>query len=89
MVSYTGRDITRIAKGLMKLAGIRSVVRERLLGRPSPPLETGDPAYRGTLLRNSVKSIDGPVIGERVETRGSQLWLGPDKYCVFYLLKNR
>lgn len=70
-------------------AGLWSGVREFVLGRPFPPVETGDLAYRGTFTREHLKSFKNDRIDKLMEAENVQVWLGPGRHAVFYPLRNK
>lgn len=67
--------------------GLWSTVRDRMLGSPSPPIETGDLAYRGTFTKAQLEAIGDPQIMELCSKKLATAWLGPSKHAVFYPLK--
>lgn len=69
--------------------GLWSGMREFVLGRPMPPVETGDLAYRGTFTRDQLKSFGNPRIDALIEKSNVQVWLGPGRHAVFYPLRNK
>jgi len=64
--------------------GLWSTTRELLLGHESPPVETGDLAYRATLSREEIEALDDPEVKAIYDRQVVTVWLGPDKHCVFY-----
>ncbi|KAF2478268.1 putative salicylate hydroxylase [Lindgomyces ingoldianus] len=68
--------------------GLWSTIREQLLTHPSPPLETGDLAYRGTFSREALTSLNDPSINHLIEQPVCTLWLGGSSHAVFYPLRN-
>jgi salicylate hydroxylase len=69
----------------LTLLGLHSKTRSSFLGRPSPPIPTGDLAYR-ILLK--VEDITDPEILEFAKTPRVCLWVGPDCHVMYYPLKN-
>lgn len=65
--------------------GINSKLREGLLGRPDPPLLTGDLAYR--LLLNTKDMLADPELRPFIEDPQVNYWIGPDSHAVNYVLK--
>ena len=63
------------------------MARETLLGRASPPIETGDLAYRATFTREQLESIKAPGMEELISNNTQHLWMGPGKHAVFYPLR--
>lgn len=63
-------------------------MRERVLGYPSPPEETGDLAYRGTFSRKQLEALDDPQVNMLINENKQHLWMGPDKHCSFYPVRN-
>ncbi|KAK5021756.1 hypothetical protein LTS07_010651 [Exophiala sideris] len=68
--------------------GLWSTTRELLLEHPSPPIETGDLAYRATLPYEYIKSLHDPEIDELCQREVVSVWLGPEKHCVFYPIQD-
>ena len=67
--------------------GLWSTSRDRLLGSPSPPVETGDLAYRGTFTKAQLEALNDPEVNELCSKKVVTAWLGPSKHAVFYPLK--
>ncbi|KAF2270334.1 FAD/NAD(P)-binding domain-containing protein [Lojkania enalia] len=65
--------------------GINSRCREILLGKPDPPILTGDLAYR--LLLNTEDIMKDPELRTFVEDPQVNYWMGPDAHCVNYVLR--
>lgn len=63
------------------------MARERILGQPSPPYETGDLAYRATFTMRQLLELRGPEIDALCRRKVMTLWMGPDKHCVFYPIR--
>jgi len=63
-------------------------MREIVLGRPMPPVETGDLAYRGTFTRDQLESFNDEGINALIQKTNVQVWLGPNRHAVFYPLRN-
>lgn len=63
-------------------------MREIVLGRPMPPVETGDLAYRGTFTRGQLESFNDERINALIKKTNVQVWLGPSRHAVFYPLRN-
>ncbi|KAB5576330.1 putative salicylate hydroxylase, partial [Coniochaeta sp. 2T2.1] len=68
--------------------GLWSLVRETVLGRPFPPQETGDLAYRGTFTREQLQGLKNERIDKIMEQSNIQVWLGSGRHAVFYPLRN-
>ncbi|KAK8181660.1 hypothetical protein HDK77DRAFT_469433 [Phyllosticta capitalensis] len=65
--------------------GINSRCREILLGRPDPPVLTGDLAYR--LLLKTEKMLEDDELRDLVLDPQVNYWLGPDMHAVNYILR--
>jgi salicylate hydroxylase len=65
-------------------AGLWSTTRDNLLRAPSPPVETGDLAYRGTFSRAQLLALHDPWIEALCAKKTVTAWMGPEKHCVFY-----
>jgi len=59
-----------------------------MLGKESQPFETGDLAYRGTFSLAQLKELDDPRIEELCKESAVTLWVGPERHCVFYPVRN-
>ncbi|KAK1703419.1 uncharacterized protein BDZ83DRAFT_686415 [Colletotrichum acutatum] len=64
--------------------GLWSRSRDQILGRLSPPSETGDLAYRATLTLQQMKDLKDPRIDDLIEHKTVKCWIGPNKHCVLY-----
>jgi salicylate hydroxylase len=64
--------------------GLWSAVRPLLLNSPSPPVETGDLAYRGTFTREQLLALGDSRIEELCSRNEVNCWIGPGRHCVFY-----
>ncbi|KAK1495501.1 hypothetical protein CCUS01_13382 [Colletotrichum cuscutae] len=64
--------------------GLWSRSRDQILGRPSPPSETGDLAHRATLTLQQMKDLKDPRIDDLIERKTVKCWMGPNKHCVLY-----
>ncbi|KAI1133806.1 FAD/NAD(P)-binding domain-containing protein [Hypoxylon sp. FL0543] len=65
--------------------GISSTLREILLGKPDPPLPTGDLAYR--LLINAKDMLNDPELRHFIQDPQVNYWIGPDAHAVNYVLR--
>ncbi|KIW99461.1 uncharacterized protein Z518_11200 [Rhinocladiella mackenziei CBS 650.93] len=66
-------------------SGLWSKCRASFLGKPSPPIPTGDLAYR-IVLR--VEDIDDKDLREFASVPRVCLWVGPDCHAIYYPLRN-
>ncbi|KAJ5117384.1 hypothetical protein N7448_011016 [Penicillium atrosanguineum] len=64
-------------------------MREFILDGPSPPLETGDLAYRGTFSLQELTALNNPEVEKLIAASDVQVWMGPEKHVVFYPVRNR
>ncbi|KIW98777.1 uncharacterized protein Z519_00440 [Cladophialophora bantiana CBS 173.52] len=78
-----------IADVVVGADGLWSGIREFVLGRPMPPVETGDLAYRGTFSREQLKGFKDERIDKLIEASNVQVWLGSGRHAVFYPLRNK
>lgn len=60
-----------------------------MLGRPYPPVETGDLAYRATFTRQTLLTLKTPRIEELCSKNTVTVWVGPGKHAVFYPVKGK
>ncbi|KAK1675201.1 hypothetical protein BDP55DRAFT_160030 [Colletotrichum godetiae] len=64
--------------------GLWSICRDQLLGSPSPPVETGDLAYRATFPFDYLKALKDPRVDDLCARKQVTVWMGPDRHTVFY-----
>ncbi|KAK1995240.1 salicylate hydroxylase [Colletotrichum falcatum] len=64
--------------------GPLSVCRDQLLGKPSPPVETGDVAYRAVLPIEHLKALNDAQIDHLCAQNKVLAWLGPGQHAIFY-----
>ncbi|KAL0942872.1 salicylate hydroxylase [Colletotrichum truncatum] len=69
---------------VLNLIGLYSVCRNQLLGKPSPAAETGDVAYRASFPLEYLKSLNDAKIEELYSRKRITIWVGPQKYTLFY-----
>jgi salicylate hydroxylase len=69
----------RTADLIIGADGINSRCREILLGRPDPPILTGDLAYR--LLLNTSDMMKDPELRSFVQDPQVNYWMGPDAHA--------
>lgn len=70
------------------MIGLWSGVREAVLGRPFPPQETGDVAYRGVFTRQQLLGLKNKRLESILDQSNIQVWLGEGSHAVFYPLRN-
>ncbi|PTU17851.1 hypothetical protein P175DRAFT_0486605 [Aspergillus ochraceoroseus IBT 24754] len=68
--------------------GLSSVVRDKVLETPVAPFETGDLAYRATFSLEQLQALNDPEIEKLCQRHTVTLWMGPDRHCVFYPIRN-
>jgi len=61
-----------------------STTRDKLLGTLSPPVETGDLAYRATFDRAELLAMADVRVTELCSRKSVNIWFGPDRHAVFY-----
>lgn len=66
--------------------GIKSSVRDTINGRPLPPRDTGDVAYR--ILVPAKRLLEDPQMAHLVEQPWAVHWMGPEGHAVGYPLRN-
>ncbi|KAF2170958.1 hypothetical protein M409DRAFT_51198 [Zasmidium cellare ATCC 36951] len=66
--------------------GIFSKCREIMVGYQSPPVATGDLAYRVLLSTEGMR--DDPELSAFLESHHVRYWMGPEKHAVTYVLRN-
>ncbi|KAI9041063.1 putative salicylate hydroxylase [Aspergillus affinis] len=67
--------------------GLWSTVRNAILNRPSPPIETGDLAYRATFSRTQLEDLNDSKINELCSKTTVTAWFGPKNHAVFYPIR--
>ncbi|KAI8663819.1 FAD-binding-3 domain-containing protein [Fusarium keratoplasticum] len=82
----TKRGETFEADVIVGADGLWSNSRNQLLGRASPPAESGDLAYRATISREQLLALDDPSINKLIQEKSAKCWMGPGRHCVFYPL---
>lgn len=88
VVLYDGRTMT--ADLVIGADGINSKLREVMLGKKDPPMQTGDLAYR--LLLSTKEMLKDPELASFVTDPQVNYWLGPEKHaglfipCISYFL---
>lgn len=65
--------------------GIKSSVRDRINGRPLPPQDTGDVAYR--ILVPAAPLLEDPEMAHLVTEPWATHWMGPEGHAVGYPLR--
>lgn len=65
--------------------GLWSKARSAVLGKPSPPLPTGDLAYRIVL---QTKDLKDPELLEFMQKPRVRLWVGPECHAIYYPLRD-
>lgn len=65
--------------------GIKSAVRDKINGRPLPPQDTGDVAYR--ILVPAQPLLDDPEMAHLVRSPWAMHWMGPEGHAVGYPLR--
>ncbi|KAG6852673.1 hypothetical protein C0991_010020 [Blastosporella zonata] len=65
--------------------GVRSVVRDVVLGRKQVPRPTGDAAYRATIPTQ--KMMTDPDLRPLVEEAEAHVWMGPGRHIVAYCIR--
>ncbi|KAF7292753.1 FAD/NAD-P-binding domain-containing protein [Mycena indigotica] len=67
--------------------GVKSMVREVVVGRPDKPIPTGDAAYRA-IIPTSVMLQD-PELKPLVDCAEMTGWIGPGRHVMAYCLRNK
>ena len=89
-VEFTASDVV-LATGervqgdvIMAADGLWSTLRSKFLGKPTPPLPTGDLAFRIMLQKDQVKD---PHLRAWVEHPTVNFWAGPHSHVVAYSIR--
>ena len=69
--------------------GLRSYVRDYVLGYHVDPEPTGDMAYRVTIPRERIEALEDPYWTSALDVPVARNWWGPDSHAVFYPLRNK
>lgn len=83
----TKDDVTYSADLIVASDGLNSMAREVVLGRPGPPVPTGQMAYRVTLPAAKLAGI--PELEEIITVPRNNHWLGPHGTILSYLLEGQ
>lgn len=75
------------ADAIVGADGLWSTTRDLILEEASPPLETGDLAYRGTFSKKQLLNLEDEKVSSLCAQKSVTVWLGPQKHAVFYPLK--
>ncbi|KAJ6536376.1 hypothetical protein B0H19DRAFT_1183324 [Mycena capillaripes] len=68
--------------------GIKSVVREAVVGKPTPPpIHTGDSAYRSVI--STAGMLSDPDLKGLVESGEMISWMGPAKHIIGYCIRGK
>lgn len=79
----TPENITSFAP-LTSRQGLWSVTRDFVLGRHSPPIESGDMAHRATFKRGDLLGLQDSQVEELMNRGAVTCWMGPNRHAVFY-----
>jgi salicylate hydroxylase len=63
---------------------LHSIVRTSVLGQELKPVETGDLAYRATITKTHVDSLDNYELVKLLRSDQQKVWWGPDRHAVLY-----
>ncbi|KAF7366972.1 Salicylate hydroxylase [Mycena sanguinolenta] len=83
----TKGDVTYSADLIVASDGLNSMAREVVLGKPGPPVPTGQMAYRVTLPAATLRGI--PELEEIITVPRNNHWLGPHGTILSYLLEGQ
>jgi salicylate hydroxylase len=64
--------------------GLNSIVRTFVLGRQLDPEDTGDLAYRATIPRAHIDSLNNAKLDAMLQHGTHKVWWGPDSHAVMY-----
>jgi len=67
--------------------GVKSMIREVIVGSKDAPVPTGDAAYRATIPTS--KMLAEPDLKEFVETPEMTAWMGPGRHIMGYCIKGK
>lgn len=66
---------------------MNSIVRTHVLGRHLEPTETGDLAYRATIPKEHIDSLDNPDLKDMLSPTTHKVWWGPNAHAVLYSVR--
>lgn len=81
------QELANIKYSSADIPGLWSNVRNQLLGTASPPSDTGDLAYRAIFSKSQLAELNHPRVNALLNDKSANIWIGPDKHCVFYPIK--
>ncbi|KAL0956818.1 hypothetical protein HGRIS_002929 [Hohenbuehelia grisea] len=67
--------------------GVKSTVRQVVVGGPDKPVSTGDAAYRATI--STKEMLEDPDLRPLVETPEMCGWIGPQKHIMGYCIRGK
>ena len=68
----------------MNRTGLNSIVRTAVLGKKLNPVETGDLAYRATITKEHIDSLNNSALNEMLSPTLQKVWWGPNSHAVLY-----
>ena len=60
------------------------MVRTHVLGKEVRPVETGDLAYRATISKAHIDSLNNQALNDMLSPTRHKVWWGPDCHAVLY-----
>ena len=69
--------------------GLRSVIRETVLGFEFTASASGDMAYRITIPRERVEKLDHPFWNDAIVNVSPRIWIGPFCHAILYPVRNK
>ncbi|KAH8833910.1 hypothetical protein DL96DRAFT_1703549 [Flagelloscypha sp. PMI_526] len=67
--------------------GIKSIIREVVVGKVDKPISTGDAAFRAII--ETSKMMDDPELKQLVDDADVNVWMGPGGHIVAYCLRGK
>jgi salicylate hydroxylase len=67
--------------------GLWSTIRGYFVGRPSPPVLTGDLAWRISIRADELEGADAEELGAVIREARVRFWVGPGAHCVGYSVR--
>jgi salicylate hydroxylase len=68
--------------------GLWSSTRSLLLGRETPPIASGDMAFRATFSKEQLQGLGNTDLDALISKPEVNCWIGPNAHAVLYPVKN-
>ena len=91
IIGADGTCVCPLAGYCLRATGLRSCIRDEIVGKHIDPEETGDLAYRVTIPSSRVDELrlQDPSLDELLKGSGAHhLWMGPLRHAVLYPIRH-